>query len=191
MYTFVYLNTVSTNINADDNRSHDISENMKTIFAKKFYIDSEAYFAKILESVLSAGIEQKIQNGKTTPLTSMDKMYIRHEIIEFLYWSVVDSMICQEETLSALPDTDLLSDAIESLEKCRNNRRRLTQEMHSLINRYVLLDRDKLNISTCLAKSEMSQMEQRYPPYDWMKIEGYAPPRAYDAKIFLECAKAP
>jgi hypothetical protein len=100
-------------------------------------------------------------------------------------------MICQEETLSALPDTDLLSDAIESLEKCRNNRRRLTQEMHSLINRYVLLDRDKLNISTCLAKSEMSQMEQRYPPYDWMKIEGYAPPRAYDAKIFLECAKAP
>ncbi len=32
-------------------------------------------------------------------------------------------------------------------------------------------------------------MEQRYPPYDWMNLKGYALPKAYDAKTFLICAK--
>ncbi len=189
IYFIVYLSMISIDVHAADNNPPDISDSIKTIFAKKFYKDSEKHFKKDFESIWNIDFEQKIQNEAATPLATRDISNIKHEILEFIYWSAIDSMSCQEETLSALSNTDLLSSALESLENCRDNRRKLTQEMHALIGHYVTLDRERSNISMCLVKSEMLQIEQRYPPYDWMKLEGYAPPRAYDAKTFLDCAK--
>lgn len=45
-------------------------------------------------------------------------------------------------------------------------------------------------INTCLLKTELYEMEVRYPPFDWMKILGDEQDyHAHDPKAFLACIR--
>ena len=62
--------------------------------------------------------------------------------------------------------------------------------MLNFIGSYEQLDGRGLNISLCLAKSELLEQEIAYPPYAWMQqMARRTDIKAYEAKAFLECVR--
>jgi hypothetical protein len=110
------------------------------------------------------------------------------QLISIFYQRLLNFLTCVEASI-ALDFTEY-SDAKIWLDKCAIDKNFQSKEMFRFIDSFYKLDGRGLNISPCLAKTEMLQAEDKYPPYDWMtNYSKESPPKAYDAKAFLECVR--
>ena len=128
-----------------------------------------AIVAKSVYDSLLRAVNDK-RNMNSTPTTTED-------IANDAYQMVINMMACCE-SIKSMKSSDEFS-------RCLSEKTDLSFAMVKAILNY-----NKLGISTseCRAKTEMYEMEMRYPPYDWMRTISKEI-RAYDAKAFFECIR--
>jgi hypothetical protein len=105
-------------------------------------------------------------------------------VISALYTSVIDYMLCFEQEWYDYNQEP----PYEVINLCAKDRETLAQAMINLISYPQSAGQTSTHLS-CMQKTEMLEIETRYPPYDWMVDLIHKHPTAIDAKAFMECVK--
>ena len=145
------------------------------ISLQSFYLGLEKDYAKMATDAINANKMKFIKEGGQIDSEFTSKFIARTFQVE--YQMLVTVMYC-----ATLYKGEVFKSCLEALGV------KLT-EMTYFIDNYNELDGHGLNISACKAKSRSFYAERTWPPYAFMKIEGIAPPKAYDPGAFMECVR--
>lgn len=130
-----------------------------------------------MEATTKEAIEKKLELVKLhkPSATSIELQITREFTYMMEYQRLIDTLACATQVSTP-----------EEVMPCLNDRAELTSDMlhFQAYNSYAIEKHDAL----CAAKTRMTALERKYPPYDFMhkNASGF---RAVDPKAYMECIR--